>query len=91
MKLGLLGADSFREMAKEAIGSDQKLQIDILNFLCNYNDCAEALHFAQFYSIPKSQWPWYLTDMKEGKCNYVYLSLYLSYHIHFVRLIPAQK
>ncbi|KAJ8687517.1 hypothetical protein QAD02_023311 [Eretmocerus hayati] len=58
---GTLSHDSFREMAKEALGSDSLLQAEILRLLINYNDVMEALYFAKNYNVPREEWPWVLS------------------------------
>ncbi|XP_014209348.1 exonuclease mut-7 homolog [Copidosoma floridanum] len=53
-----LSVESWREMAKEAIGSDSSLQVEVIRSLANVNDPAEAYYFVQFYSISRDEWPW---------------------------------
>ncbi|KAL7299335.1 hypothetical protein TKK_0007911 [Trichogramma kaykai] len=55
-----LSADSFREMVKEAIGDDTRMQLNVVITLSG-NDVPEAYNFAKFYNIPKSDWPLPLT------------------------------
>ncbi|XP_031776933.1 exonuclease mut-7 homolog [Nasonia vitripennis] len=59
---GSFSVESFREMAKEAVGSDPRLQAEILRSLVNANDNPEALYFAQTYNVPRDQWPWHLEN-----------------------------
>ena len=47
-------------MVKEAVGSDSRLQVEIIKSICNAADLAEALYFAQMYSVPEEEWPWHL-------------------------------
>lgn len=69
-----LGAESFREMAKEAVADDPKLQAKILEYLVNNNDVVEALHFAQNFNVPTDEWPWHLENYVNDNpsCNIFY-------------------
>jgi hypothetical protein len=44
-------------MAKEAIGNNPLLQVEILVSLINIHETMEALYFAEVYNIPRKKWP----------------------------------
>lgn len=64
-----IDTDSWREMVKEAVGSDLNLQTEILKSLAVANDAAEAYYFAQFYQIPRDEWPWILRSYVDDNPN----------------------
>ncbi|XP_011495833.1 PREDICTED: exonuclease mut-7 homolog [Ceratosolen solmsi marchali] len=70
---GSLSVDSWREMVKEAIGNDPLLQVEIVVFLVNANDCMEALYFAHIYNVPRNKWPSslkrYSNSLSHPDCN----------------------
>ncbi|XP_020281689.1 exonuclease mut-7 homolog isoform X3 [Pseudomyrmex gracilis] len=64
---GSLNVASWREMVREAIGNDTKLQIELLPMLTHVNDAEEGLYWAKEYNIPKQQWPWAIVFAGEQK------------------------
>lgn len=65
---------SWREMVREAIGSDSKLQIELLPMLTHVNDAEEGLYWAKEYNIPKQQWPWAIVFAEEQSNAFIYIS-----------------
>ena len=72
-----IGAESWREMAKEAIGTDSRLQVEILRSLVNANDASEALYFAQMYNVSPEEWPWHLVNYVNDNPNGNILLIFL--------------
>ncbi|XP_072755515.1 exonuclease mut-7 homolog [Anoplolepis gracilipes] len=64
---GSLNVASWREMVREAIGDDIKLQKELLLMLINVNDAQEGLYWAREYRIPKEEWPWLIVHAEEGE------------------------
>ncbi|XP_029163775.1 exonuclease mut-7 homolog [Nylanderia fulva] len=62
---GSLNVASWREMVREAIGNDDKLQRELLLMLINVNDAQEGLYWAKEYKIPKQEWPWLIMDAEK--------------------------
>ncbi|XP_018049146.1 PREDICTED: exonuclease mut-7 homolog isoform X2 [Atta colombica] len=60
-----LNIASWREMVREAVGNDAKLQTELLSMLINANDAQEGLYWAKEYEIPKDEWPWAIVHMEE--------------------------
>lgn len=56
---------SWREMVREAIGDDVKLQKELLLMLINANDAQEGLYWAKEYKIPRQEWPWMIVHAEE--------------------------
>lgn len=65
----VLDAQSFREMAKEAVGADSNLQIDLVVKLASFDDINEALYFARLYNIHKKYWPFALKNIDDETFN----------------------
>ncbi|XP_043287012.1 exonuclease mut-7 homolog [Venturia canescens] len=59
-----LRGESWREMAREAVGTNEKLQLELVKQLCSMNDNEEALYWAQTFDIPKNEWPWVIRDIE---------------------------
>lgn len=53
----LLGDESWKEMIQEAVKDDKYLQQELVVQVSLFGDLSEALHWAQFYRIPKEEWP----------------------------------
>ncbi|KAL6435567.1 hypothetical protein ACFW04_005491 [Cataglyphis niger] len=64
---GSLNVASWREMVREAIGDDIKLQKELLLMLINVNDAQEGLYWAREYRIPKQEWPWMIVHAEENE------------------------
>ncbi|XP_029675764.1 exonuclease mut-7 homolog isoform X2 [Formica exsecta] len=64
---GSLNVASWREMVREAIGGDIKLQKELLLMLINVNDAQEGLYWAREYRIPKQEWPWMIVHAEENE------------------------
>ncbi|XP_015586273.1 exonuclease mut-7 homolog [Cephus cinctus] len=62
---GTLSGESWREMVREAVGTDEKLQLELVKQVTHMGDLEEALYWAKTYNIPKQEWPWSLSDMEE--------------------------
>ncbi|XP_018304800.1 exonuclease mut-7 homolog isoform X2 [Mycetomoellerius zeteki] len=62
---GSLNIASWREMVREAVGNDAKLQTELLSMLINANDAQEGLYWAKEYEIPKDEWPWAIVHIEE--------------------------
>ncbi|EZA46919.1 hypothetical protein DMN91_004839 [Ooceraea biroi] len=62
---GSLSVASWREMVREAVGDDAKLQADLLVMLVNASDVQEGLYWAKEYNIPKEKWPWAIAHTEE--------------------------
>ncbi|EFN66105.1 Probable exonuclease mut-7-like protein [Camponotus floridanus] len=62
---GSLNVASWREMVREAIGNDVKLQKELLLMLINVQDVQEGLYWAREYRIPKQEWPWLIVHAEE--------------------------
>ncbi|XP_012279441.1 exonuclease mut-7 homolog [Orussus abietinus] len=62
---GSMSVESWREMAREAVGNNTKLQTELVKILAGAGDHEEALYWAKTYNVPKQQWPWSLTHMKD--------------------------
>ncbi|KAL0128834.1 hypothetical protein PUN28_003900 [Cardiocondyla obscurior] len=62
---GSLNVASWREMVKEAVGNDIKLQTELLTMLVNANDAQEGLYWAIEYKIPRNKWPWSVMNVEE--------------------------
>lgn len=60
-----LGGESWNEMARETVGTDSRLQFELVKSLAQANDTKEALRWAKHYKMPKDQWPWALVDCAE--------------------------
>ncbi|XP_067212530.1 exonuclease mut-7 homolog [Linepithema humile] len=60
-----LNVASWREMVREAVGDDRKLQVELLLMLVNANDEKEGLYWAKQYQIPKEEWPWAILHEEE--------------------------
>lgn len=52
-------------MARETVGTDSRLQFELVKALAQANDTKEALRWAREYKMPKEQWPWALIDCEE--------------------------
>ncbi|XP_067001835.2 exonuclease mut-7 homolog isoform X2 [Anabrus simplex] len=52
-----LGEESWREMAREAVGNNPRLQHDLVSVVGNY-DPREAYYFVNEFNIPRSRWPY---------------------------------
>lgn len=52
-----LGTDSWREMVREAVQDDIRLQQELIVLVNLANDPEEALYWANYYNIPQSKWP----------------------------------
>ncbi|XP_011870330.1 PREDICTED: uncharacterized protein LOC105563381 isoform X2 [Vollenhovia emeryi] len=68
---GSLNNASWREMVKEAVGDDAKLQTELLTMLVNANDAEEGLYWAREYEIPKDEWPWAVVHREEQNAQMV--------------------
>ncbi|XP_024892768.1 exonuclease mut-7 homolog [Temnothorax curvispinosus] len=68
---GSLNIASWREMVREAIGNDVKLQTELLTMLVNTNDEQEGLYWAREYEIPKDEWPWAIVHIEEQSAQMV--------------------
>ncbi|KYM94459.1 PREDICTED: exonuclease mut-7 homolog [Cyphomyrmex costatus] len=68
---GSLNIASWREMVKEAVGNDAKLQTELLSMLINANDPKEGLYWAKEYEIPKDEWPWAIVDVEEQNASLI--------------------
>lgn len=68
---GSLNIASWREMVREAIGNDVKLQTELLTMLINANDAQEGLYWAKEYEIPKDEWPWAIVHVEEQSAQMV--------------------
>ncbi|XP_039287135.1 exonuclease mut-7 homolog [Nilaparvata lugens] len=65
-----IGNESWREMILETVGNDKELHIELIQSLCTVDDLKEAMHWAQYFSIPFEELPDYLKrsiDEKNGK------------------------
>lgn len=51
-------------MAREHVGTNEKLQLELVKQLYSMNDSDEALYWAHIYGIPKNEWPWGLRDIE---------------------------
>ncbi|XP_046996046.1 exonuclease mut-7 homolog [Schistocerca americana] len=52
-----LGTDSWREMVREAVQDDVRLQEELIVLVNLANDPEEALYWTNYYNIPQSKWP----------------------------------
>ncbi|XP_036141081.1 uncharacterized protein LOC105833553 isoform X2 [Monomorium pharaonis] len=68
---GSLNVASWREMVREAVGNDAKLQTELLTMLVNANDTQEGLHWAREYEISKDEWPWAIVHEEEQSAQMV--------------------
>lgn len=68
---GSLNIASWREMVKEAVGIDAKLQTELLTMLINAGDAQEGLYWAKEYEIPKDEWPWAIVHIEEQSAQMV--------------------
>ncbi|XP_046587355.1 exonuclease mut-7 homolog isoform X1 [Neodiprion lecontei] len=57
--------ESWNEMVRETVGTDSRLQFELVKSLAQANDTKEALRWAKDYKMPKDQWPWALVDCAE--------------------------
>ncbi|XP_033222411.1 exonuclease mut-7 homolog isoform X2 [Belonocnema kinseyi] len=57
-----LSAESWREMAREAVGDDERLQLELIKSLSHTN-AKEALYFAKSLNVPRSEWPWNIAQL----------------------------
>ncbi|XP_015124097.1 exonuclease mut-7 homolog [Diachasma alloeum] len=53
---GTLSSQCWREMAREAVGNDPRLQLDLVTGITSH-DIDEALYWARAFNIPKDQLP----------------------------------
>lgn len=63
----MLGDESWKEMVEEAVGDDENLQKELVVSVAQYGELSEALRWAIFYSIDKSEWPYSLQLLDENK------------------------
>lgn len=61
-----LGDESWKEMVEEAVGDDEDLQIELVNQTSYYGEIAEALKWAHFYNVDKSNWPYNVRMLEEN-------------------------
>lgn len=72
---------SWREMVKEAVGNDAKLQTELLTMLVNANDAQEGLYWAREYEISKDEWPWAIMHLEEQNAQsnvFTYIFIFAS-------------
>lgn len=67
--VALPGGESWREMVREAVGTNDMLQLDLVRQLYSMNENMEALYWAQAYDIPKGQWPWGLSELDDARSS----------------------
>ncbi|KAL6263465.1 hypothetical protein P5V15_006256 [Pogonomyrmex californicus] len=68
---GSLNIASWREMVREAVVNDAKLQTELLSMLVNANDAEEGLYWAKEYEIPRDEWPWSIVRVEEQNAQRV--------------------
>ena len=56
-------------MVREAVGTNDKLQLDLVRRLYEMSDNKEAFYWARTYDIPKDQWPWGLADFQDAESS----------------------
>ncbi|KAK4873175.1 hypothetical protein RN001_015204 [Aquatica leii] len=52
------GDESWKEMVREAVQDDERLQQELVGLVASYGDTAEALRWAHFYNVDRSYWPY---------------------------------
>lgn len=86
----ITGADSWREMVREAVGNDDTLQVNLLSMLVNVDDVQEGLYWAKEFNIPKEYWPWHIIQAEEQnresndpqiRITLIFLYLYLEVYV----------
>lgn len=60
-----LGPESWREMAREAVGNNRDLQLELVMSVNSYGDPHEALYWASTYGIPKRERPYNVRMLEE--------------------------
>lgn len=74
-------------MAKEAVASDSRLQVEILKLLVNANDAPEAFYFAKLYNVSKEEWPWHLQNWAshtDSNCEIFFAQSLLSFVVKLI-------
>lgn len=54
----IVGDESWKEMVQEAVGDQKDLHIELVHQIAQYGETAEALRWAHFYNVDKSDWPY---------------------------------
>lgn len=62
----IAGDESWKEMVQEAVGSQEDLHIELIHQIAQYGETAEALRWAHFYNIDKSNWPHNVRMLEEN-------------------------
>lgn len=52
-----VGDESWKEMVQEAVGDQKDLHIELVYQIAQYGEIAEALRWAHFYNVDRSNWP----------------------------------
>lgn len=61
----IVGPESWREMAREAVGNNGDLQLELVICVNSYGDPHEALYWANTYGIPKHKRPYNVRMLQE--------------------------
>ncbi|KAF7988726.1 hypothetical protein HCN44_001299 [Aphidius gifuensis] len=65
---GSLSKECWREMAREAVGTDPLLHCEMINQIA-LHDPNEALYWANIFNVPKTKWPWSVTNINSDIKN----------------------
>jgi hypothetical protein len=60
-----VGPESWREMAREAVGNNRDLQLELVVSVNSYGGPHEALYWANTYGIPKHKQPYSVQMLQE--------------------------
>ena len=60
-------------MVREAVGDDERLQLELIKSLSHTN-VKEALYFAKSLNVPQNEWPWTVAQLDnetpDGNCRF---------------------